>query len=202
VDVFHLHGVSLAQYPHCVDVLVPEMKRQQAAGKIRFLGITEVFGADTSHQMLKAALPDDHFDVIMTGFSLLNPSARRSVFPHTLKHDVGTLIMFAVRRVLSRPDALREAVAGLIETGAVDPAQVDAADPLGFLRGRTDVASVVEAAYRFCRHEPGAQVILTGTGDASHLEQNLAAIQAPPLPADVLQRLEAMFGTVDSISGN
>src|SRR5260370_145563 len=80
----------------------------QAAGKIRFLGITEQFGGDTAHEMLKRALPDDRFDVIMTGFSLLNPSARRAVFPLTLQHDVGTLIMFAVRRALSRPEALRE----------------------------------------------------------------------------------------------
>ena len=202
VDVFHLHGVTPEQYDHCVQVLVPELKRQQAAGKLRFLGVTEMFGRDTGHQMLARALPDDHFDVVMTGFHLLNPSARTRVFPGTLKHDVGTLIMFAVRRNLSDPAALREAVAGLIERGEIDAGQVDAADPLGFLRGRDDIGSVVEAAYRFCRHEPGAQVVLTGTGDVKHLEANLAAIQQPPLPAEVLDRLERLFGTVDSVSGN
>ncbi len=110
--------------------------------------------------------------------------------------------MFAVRRQLSDPAALRDAVAGLIERGEVDAALVDAADPLGFLKGRPDIASVVEAAYRFCRHEPGAQVILTGTGDVAHLEANIAAIEAPPLPPDVLERLTALFGSVDSVSGN
>jgi len=202
VDVFHLHGVGLGQYVHCADVLVPEMKRQQAAGKIRFLGITEGFGRDTGHAMLQRALPDDLFDVIMVGFNLLNPSARARVLPMTMLRSVGTLIMFAVRRTLSHPDALREEVAGLIERGEIDRAAVDADDPLGFLGGRPDIASVVEAAYRFCRHEPGCDVILTGTGSVEHLEANIAAIQQPPLPPEILQRLERLFGAVDSVSGN
>lgn len=202
VDVFHLHGVQPTQYDHCARILVPEMKRQQAAGKIRFLGVTEQFGGDTGHAMLPRALADDHFDVVMVGFNLVNPSARARVFPLTLAHDVGTLIMFAVRRQLSDPAALLQAVAGLIERGEVDAGQIDPADPLGFLRNHAGIGSVVEAAYRFCRHEPGAEVILTGTGDVAHLQANLAAIQAPPLPEEVLERLTSPFGRVDSVSGN
>jgi aryl-alcohol dehydrogenase-like predicted oxidoreductase len=192
----------MGQYDLCAQVLVPEMQRQQAAGKIRFLGITEQFVGDTGHAMLPRALADDHFDVIMVGFNLVNPSARERVFPLTRAHDVGTLIMFAVRRQLSDPTALREAVAGLIARGEADGGEVDAADPLGFLRDHAGIGSVVEAAYRFCRHEPGAQVILTGTGDVAHLEANLAVVQAPALPADALARLTRLFGKVDSVSGN
>jgi aryl-alcohol dehydrogenase-like predicted oxidoreductase len=202
VDVFHLHGVQSGEYDHCAQVLVPEMKRQQAAGKIRFLGITEHFGDDTGHAMLPRALADDHFDVIMVGFSLLNPSARERVFPLTRNRDVGTLIMFAVRRQLSDPAALVDTVSGLIARGEVEGGQLNASDPLDFLRDHAEIDSLVEAAYRFCRHEPGAQVILTGTGDVAHLKANVAAIQAPPLPADVLARLIRLFGKVDSVSGN
>ena len=202
VDVFHLHGITPGQYDYCAEVLVPEMKRQQAAGKIRFLGATEQFGGDTGHKMLMRALPDDHFDVVMVGFNLLNPSARSRVFPETRKHDVGTLIMFAVRRSLSQPGALQEVVAGLIERGEVDAGKIDAADPLGFLSDRADVRSLTEASYRFCRHEPGAEVILTGTGNVKHLEANIAAIQGPPLAPDIVERLRGLFGAVDSVSGN
>jgi aryl-alcohol dehydrogenase-like predicted oxidoreductase len=201
VDVFHLHGVQPGQYDYCARELVPEMQRQRAAGKIRFLGITEQFGTDTGHAMLPRALADNHFDVVMVGFNLINPSARDRVFPLTLAHDVGTLIMFAVRRQLSDPTALKEAVAGLILSGEVDADKIDPNDPLGFLRD-AGIGSIVEAAYRFCRHEPGAQVILTGTGNVAHLQSNLAAIQAPPLPADVQARLASLFGRVDSVSGN
>ena len=202
IDLYHLHGVMPAQYDHCLAVLAPELRRQQAAGKIRFLGVSEMFGRDTGHEMLTRALPDDQFDVVMTGFNLLNPSARTRVFPITRDRDVGTLIMFAVRRALSDPAALRQAVAQLVERGEVDPSQVDTDDPLGFLRGRDDRQSLVEAAYRFCRHEPGAQVVLTGTGDVAHLEANIAAIQGPPLAPDIQMRLARLFGGVDSLSGN
>jgi len=202
IDLYHLHGVAPAQYEHCIEVLLPEMKSQQAAGKIRFVGVTEMFGGDTGHEMLARALPEEHFDVVMTGFNLLNPSARTKVFPLTLEHDVGTLIMFAVRRALSDPAALGETVTKLISRGEVDAGLVDAGDALGFLRGRSDVGSVTEAAYRFCRHEPGAQVVLTGTGDAAHLEANIAAILAPPLAPDLLDKLKGAFGTVASVSGN
>ena len=109
--------------------------------------------------------------------------------------------MFAVRRALSRPDALRELVAKLIEQGKVDPAAVDRDDPLGFLADY-GIGSVTEAAYRFCAHEPGCHVVLFGTGNPDHLVQNIAAINGDPLPAQVLDRLNAVFGRVDCVSGN
>lgn len=202
VDLFNLHGVTLAQYDACLETLLPELKRQQAAGKIRHIGITEAFGVDTCHEMLARAVPEARFDVVMVGFNLLNPSARRTVFPAAQIKDIGTLIMFAVRRALSHPDVLRGTVAKLLASGEVAAGAVDPQDPLGFLRGHPGIASELEAAYRFCRHEPGAHVILTGTGSVEHLKANIAAINAPPLPAEISARLEAIFGGVDSVSGN
>jgi aryl-alcohol dehydrogenase-like predicted oxidoreductase len=197
IDVFLLHGLRTPDYRHAVDVILPELQRARAAGKIRFIAASEQFGGDTGHALLQAALPDDHFDVVMVGFNLLNPSARSRVFPLTQKHDVGTLIMFAVREALSRPDELRKVVGELVARGEVDADTVDAADPLGFLG-----VPVVEAAYRYCRHQPGAHVILTGTGDPAHLKSNVESILAPPLAPEVLARLDAIFGRVDSVSGN
>jgi aryl-alcohol dehydrogenase-like predicted oxidoreductase len=202
IDVFLLHGVTLPQYEHATQVILPELRKLKAAGKIRFIAASEQFGGDTGHALLQKALKDDPFDVLMVGFNLLNPSARERVFPQTIAQDVGTLIMFAVRETLSHPDELRKVVGELIARGEVDASKVDADDPLGFLRDAPGAPSVVEAAYRFCRHEPGAHVILTGTGDPAHLEANVAAILAPPLPADTLARLDAIFGKVDSVSGN
>ena len=203
IDVFHLHGVLRADYPYCRDELVPELLRQRGLGKIRFLGITERFSRDTAHAMLNAALPDDQFDVIMVGFNLLNPAARHRVFPLTLKHDVGTLIMFAVRRALGQPEALAQVLAGLVASGQVKR-QVDgkASDALGFVTDHPDVRSLVEAAYRYCRHEPGAHVVLTGTGSIDHLTENVASILAPALPDALLDRLNSIFGAVDSVSGD
>ena len=99
-------------------------------------------------------------------------------------------------------DALVAEVAGLIERGEVDAGRVDANDPLGFVAEHPDVRSIVEAAYRYCRHEPGATVTLTGTGNADHLAENVSSILAPRLPEALSERLDAIFGDVDSVSGN
>ncbi len=202
IDVFMLHGVTLPEHEHAMTVILPELRKQKAAGKIRFIAASEQFGGDTSHAWLQRALADDPFDVLMVGFNLLNPSARERVFPQTIRQDVGTLIMFAVREALSRPDQLKRVVGELIDRGQVDPADVDVGDPLGFLTDAPGAPSVVEAAYRFCRHEPGAHVVLTGTGDPEHLKANVEAILAPPLPPEILARLQTIFGRVDSVSGN
>jgi L-galactose dehydrogenase len=201
IDLFSLHAVAPREYPEVVDRLLPELRRQQEAGKIRFLGMTEVFQQDAGHAMLEQAAADAFFDVVMVGFNLLNPSARRRVFPLTTKHDIGTQIMFAVRRALSRPDVLRQLAADMVAEGLVPRGLLNPEEPLDFLVQAAGVESVVEAAYRFCRHEPGAQVILTGTGHAAHLDQNVAAILAPPLPQDLLARLDQAFGRVETVTG-
>ena len=63
-------------------------------------------------------------------------------------------------------------------------------------------ASLTEAAYRYCRHEPGMDVILSGTGSVAHLEENARALQLPPLPQDALDRVNKLFAGVESVSGN
>ena len=54
--------------------------------------------------------------------------------------------------------------------------------------------TITEAAYRFVRHEPGVDVVLFGTGDPTHLRENIAALLAPPLPLAHRQTLTKLFG--------
>ncbi len=197
VDIFHLHGVGEARYDFAAGVMAPVLTELREAGKIRAVGITEEFPANPRHQMLRRGLHDSWWDVVMVGFNLLNPSARRSVFPLTLDKGVGTLVMFAVRRALSQPARLEKLLREMERNALLTPG----AD-LGFLTDDGCAESVTEAAYRFCVHEPGADVVLTGTGDEGHLEANIAAALKPPLPPEALERLETLFGNVDSVTGN
>ncbi len=59
---------------------------------------------------------------------------------------------------------------------------------------RAAPASVIDAAYRFVRHEPGVDVVLFGTGDREHLRSNIASILKPPLPDADRARLADLFG--------
>ena len=202
IDIYHLHAVVLEDYAYLLSEVVPTLHRLRDQGKIRFIGITERFGADTQHAMLQRALRDDVWDVMMVGFNLLNQSARERIFAQTVERDIGVLIMFAVRRALSRPERLAQVIKELIESGQLDPADIDREDPLGFLVHEGGAVNVTDAAYRFCRDEPGAHVILSGTGNPAHLQANLASFERPPLPVEDRRRLERLFRRVDSVAGN
>ena len=202
IDVYHLHGVEPKDYEFAKNRLLPAMRRLKEQGKIRFIGVTEGFVADPSHTVLQAGLRENLWDVVMVGFSLLNPSARKTVFPLTMKTDAGVLNMFAVRRGLSELGRLEGICKELLANGAIKKGAVYLNDPLGFLLKETDATTLPEAAYRFCRHEPGVDVVLTGTGNPAHLKENVTAILKPPLPKPALEKLEEIFGDLDYLTGN
>ncbi len=201
LDVYHLHGVILEDYDTLYADVVPTLLRLRDAGTLRHLALSERWNADPGHAMLQRALQDDVWDVVMVGFNLLNQSARERVFPITMEKGVGTLIMFAVRHALSDRARLNEVIDELIEKGQLDPADIDRDDPLGFLIHEGGAVSLPDAAYRFCRAEPGADVILSGTGNPAHLAANLASFERPPLPEADRERLMHIFRKVDAVTG-
>jgi aryl-alcohol dehydrogenase-like predicted oxidoreductase len=202
IDVYHLHGVEPKDYAFAKDRLMPAMRRLKQQGKIRFVGVTEGFVVDPAHAVLQDGLKEDLWDVVMVGFSLLNPSARRTVFQLTQNKNVGVLNMFAVRRALSQPERLKELCAELVAKGMIAKEALDGNAPLGFLLKQTDAATIPEAAYRFCRHTQGVDVVLFGTGNPAHLKENVAAILKPPLPQPALEKLDEIFGALDHLTGN
>lgn len=196
VDIFQLHAVPPEAYVHARNVIVPALLQEKAKGKIRFLGVTETPPADPEHRMLlRHAIQDDDgiWDVVMIGFHMMHQNARMEVFPQAMAKQIGTLIMFAVRNIFSRPERLRTQLQTLAAEGQVPQWLADNPDPLGFLIHEGGATSVTDAAYRFVRHEPGVDVVLFGTGDREHLRINIASILAPPLPADDLRRITELF---------
>jgi aryl-alcohol dehydrogenase-like predicted oxidoreductase len=202
IDIYHLHGLEPEDYEFAKNRLMPAMLQLRDEGKIRFIGVTEGFVPDPSHRMLQQGMKENLWDVVMVGFNILNPSARKTVLPLTQEKGTGVLNMFAVRRALSQPDRLKAIVADLIHRGTLVANAVNADDPLGFVLRESAATTLPEVAYRFCRHEPGVHVVLTGTGNPEHLKANLESILKPPLPASVLQRLDDLFGKLDHLTGN
>jgi aryl-alcohol dehydrogenase-like predicted oxidoreductase len=202
IDVFHIHALIAQDYAFAREELLPQLHWAKQAGKIRFIGVTERFAMDRGHEMLQRVLPDDLFDVVMAGYNILNPSAAGRVLPLTIRHNVAVLCMFAVRSALARPEQLKIDVARILAAGQggaeLNELQERALD---FLTEGGVAADLPEAAYRFARHTPGITVTLTGTGNREHLLQNLRAIGEKPLPSAALERLDALFGGVDCVSG-
>lgn len=168
IDVLQLHAVAPGQYASAVAKLVPEVLRMKQEGKLRAIGVTEGFLTDPNHTMLSAAVQDRAFDTIMVGFNVRNPSAAKSIIPRARDAGIGAIGMFAMRGLLDwRAEEMRRIL-----------------DDAGI--------SLAELSYRYSRHCGGVSIVLSGTGDRAHLKQNIGAALAPPLPEDLLRRVEAL----------
>ena len=197
VDLYNLHGVVPQDYPRLVTDIYPILPKAQDQGKIRFVGLSEMFNEDLGHTMLQQALDDDLWDVVMVGFNLLNQTAREKVFAKAMAKNVGIQIMFAVRKALSHPDHLRAFIGALVKKGQIDSTEIG--DFPNFLLKET--ASLPDAAYRFCRDESGVHIVLSGTGNLEHLDANLASFERSPLSQKIRDRLVHLFRNVDSTTG-
>jgi aryl-alcohol dehydrogenase-like predicted oxidoreductase len=194
IDVYQLHGVEPGAYDHAFEVMAPALLREKEKGKFRHLGITETAPNDPHHEMVRHACRDGIWDVMMVAFHMMHQNGRTAVFPLTREHSVGTLLMFAVRNIFSRPERLATTMRELAAAGELPAALAENPDPLGFLVHPGGAVNVIDAAYRFVRHEPGVDVVLFGTGDTAHLHTNIASILKPPLPAADHDRLAELFG--------
>src|SRR5207302_9349555 len=70
----------------------------------------------------------------------------------------------------------------------------DSPDPLGFLVREGGANSIIDAAYRFVRDEPGVDVVLFGTSDPHHLREDITSLTRPPLSAADRQQIVSLFG--------
>lgn len=203
LDIYYVHGLYAEHVGHALDVILPGLQRLKEQGLIRAAAISEHFNTDPSHQVLLEVVrtAPELVDVFMVGFNILNQSARRDLLPLCLEHGIGTTCMFAVRNAFSNPAVLARIVRDLIAAGEVEAADVDADRPLDFVLQQGEAATMTEAAYRFCRWEPGIDVVLSGTGKTEHLEANAACLRQPVLPSATTARLQRIFRRVDSVSG-
>src|SRR6187431_880787 len=194
VDVFNLHGVEIGEYGYALNTIAPALLKEKAKGKLRHLGLTENPIVDFTNEALKRALRDPVWEVYMVGFHMMHQGARQNVFAQTREKGIGTLLMFAVRSMFADPPRVKGEIKALADKGLVEKWLGELDDPLGFLIHEGGASSLTEAAYRFARHESGADVILFGTGDAGHLRANVAALMKPPLPAADRAKLVKLFG--------
>jgi aryl-alcohol dehydrogenase-like predicted oxidoreductase len=193
IDVFQLHAVPPSGYEYVRDTIVPVLLKEKERGKFRFLGITETSPNDLDHEMILQAVPDGMWDVVMVAFHMMSQNTREKVFPATLRHRIGTLLMFAVRSIFAQHDRVATTMQELAASGQVPQSLADTPEPLGFLIHPGGASSLTDAAYRYVRHEPGVDVVLFGTGDQAHLRSNIESILKPPLPQADRDRLKELF---------
>ena len=181
IDIFSLYSVIPGQYAAAVDRLLPALLKLKEKGKIRAVGITESFERDPSHSVLARAAASGSFDTIMLGLNLINRTGI-PVAAEAKRHGTGVMAMYALR-----PFRGQAGTDSLLQGSGVNAAE------LASLLRAYDVQSLQEAAMRFCRHHSGADVVLTGTAEIGHLDANIAAAAAGPLPASLAAELAKIF---------
>ena len=173
--------------------------REREKGKFRFLGATEIPPQDAKHLAMQRALDDDIWDTLMFAFNLMNQNARSLLLPKTQKKNIGVLAMFAVRSIFSTPGRLETELDTLAAAGKI-PAAIAAEKPaLRFLMDEGGAENIIDAAYRYARHEPGTDIVLFGTGNPDHVDSNIRSILKPALPAAVTAKLQKLFGDIEGV---
>jgi L-galactose dehydrogenase len=201
IDIFQFHSVVPDMYRQVVDQLYPTARRLQEEGKVRFLGITEYFFPDAAHKMLEVALADDCWDTIMVKYGIMNLSAEWKILPLAAARNVGVMNMSPVRVKLSRPGELEKVIGRWKAAGLIPPDSLPDQAPLDFLVHGA-VESVVAAGYKFGVGHEAISTVLIGTGNVAHLEQNIATILGPPVPAEDSTRIRALFGHLAESEGD
>jgi len=168
-----------------MDVLA-DLKRQ---GIVSFIGL----GGTTAYE-LPHIIATGRFDVVLTAFnySLLWREAEREVLPAARKQGMGIVIGSPLQQ-----GALARRYDDQVRNGARWLSSPRRAQYLALYSFLDELGiSLAEAGLRFVISNPYISCTLMGARSAQEVEQNVAAIEKGPLPADVIQRLDAIAAMV------
>ncbi|HEY3341793.1 MAG TPA: aldo/keto reductase [Anaerolineae bacterium] len=168
-----------------MDVLA-DLKRQ---GIIRFIGL----GGTTAYEM-PHIINTGRFDVVLTAFnySMLWREALREVIPTAKKLGMGIIIGSPLQQgALARryDEEVRHGARWLSSPRRAQYiALYDFLDELSL--------PISEVGLRFVISNPDISCTLMGARSRQEVEQNIAAVEKGPLPADVLKRLDEIAAMV------
>ncbi len=166
--------------------VLEDLKRQ---GIIRFTGL----GGTTAYE-LPPIIRTGRFDVVLTAFnySLLWREAEIEVLPAAREQGVGIIVGSPLQQgALARryDEEVRHGARWLSKPRREQYiALYDYLDEIGL--------SLPEAGLRFVLSNPDVSCVLMGARSIEEVEQNAAAVEKGPLPAEVLERLDAIAAMV------
>ena len=165
--------------------LLEELKAEKI---IKFTGL----GGTTAYQ-LPLIMATGNFDVVLTAFnySLLWREATISIFPEAKRQNMGVVVGSPLQQgALSRryPE---------IETGApwLSPPRQKQYQRLYAFLDEIEM-TLPEAALRLMVATPEISTVLMGARSVEEVEQNVRAVEAGPLPADILAELQEIADMV------
>lgn len=193
IDVMLLHScdeATLVEGP-ALDAVV----RARDAGKVRFAG----YSGDGSAGARATTMPD--VAVIQTSLSIVDQRNLAEVIAPARAAGIGVMVKRPIAnacwkgaeqydryRNYAEPYVERFAAMGLDpEALGLDPARLASEWP--------------RLALRYTAHAPGVDVAIVGTTRADRIEANIAAIQAGPLPDDIVAAIGQAFRAAEPAGG-
>jgi aryl-alcohol dehydrogenase-like predicted oxidoreductase len=168
VDVWQVHSADPAELAG-TDVL-ETMLKIKAEGKVRHIAVSmSGRGAGHGYSQLRAYLDGDwgDFEAIQIWYSALTRASENAI-AEAADRGLGMIIRGVVRRI-DPWESLAEAMTGL----GLDELRTEGESPAQFL-------------LRFALAHPGLHTAIVGTKSLAHLADNVKAVEAGPLPDDVL----------------
>ena len=198
IDIFHLHGVAPKDFDHAIS-LIPELMREKEKGKFRFLGITESSPIDHNQITISKALNTNYFDVMMLAFSIMNQNAKKEILPKTMSKNIGTMSMFVVRSLFSVKGRLKKEIDRLVKNKQLPEWLFDEKEPLEYFLKDSGANNIIDACYRYVRHQKGIDTVLFGTGDIDHLKKNIRSIVNSKLSDECINKFNQYFSHLKGV---
>jgi aryl-alcohol dehydrogenase-like predicted oxidoreductase len=186
-----------------LEIVMDAFKTLQKQGKTRFWGITALGATEA----LQAAVAAGRFQSIQVPYNLINPTAGAGAGRDFPFQDYGQIIDRASQQGIGAI-AIRILAGGAL-SGAMErhpvaqawvnpiaseqeySADVARARRYSFLVEKGIVSNLVEAAVRFVVSKAGITTALLGISSLDQLEQAVQYVERGPLPADVLEDIQA-----------
>ena len=166
--------------------LLWDLKRQEV---IRFMGL----GGTTAYE-LGVLVRTGLFDVVLTAFnySLLWREAEEDILPSAKEYGVGVIVGSPLQQgALARryDDEVRHGARWLSSPRRQQLiALYDFLDEIGM--------PIAEAGLRFAISNPDVSTVLMGARSQAEVEENVAAVEKGPLPADILEGFDEIAAMV------
>lgn len=184
VDLYQLHN---PEPEHLTDKLFSVLTRLQEQGKIRHYGISL-----NSRYEGAEILADKPFASVQTIYNLLDQQAATKVFPLARDDNIGVIARvplgsgrlsgkFSPTHTFAPEDHRRKRSADWIEEGIRATKRLNA-----LVRDRR---SLTQAALQFVLAQSAVSVTIPGAKSLQQVEENIAALTAPPLTDDELAGL-------------
>lgn len=195
LDILMIHEPDRPDYfdwwtdkEHYTGPVLELLQELKSAGVTRFIGV----GGTTPYPMARV-LETGHYDVLLTAFqySLLWREAEWEVLPTAIRLGMGIICGSPLQQgwLAARFDEeIKHATWLNLPRRRQFQALYSYLDEIGM--------SITDVALRFVISNPNVATVLMGARSPQEVEQNVAAIEQGPLPADILAALKEIADMV------